>query len=116
METQLPSSDFAWVEEVKIKSYLLNLEHEQGGSKAKFFLSRGFTADEWKNFHDALITQGKSNPVVKVTTDKFGSRYVVDCNCPTPDKRNPCIRTVWELKEDETRPRLITAHPVNVDS
>ena len=113
METPLPSADFAWVEEVKIKSYLLNLQHVKGGSKAKFFLNRGFTTSEWESFHDALVVQGKSNPVVKTTTDKFGSRYVVDCNCPTPDKLNPCIRTVWELREDETKPRLITAHPLD---
>lgn len=116
MEKQFPSAAFAWVEEVKIRSYLLNLQHTKGGSKAKFFLNRGFSADEWESFHDALVVQGKNNPVVKITSDEFGSRYVVDCNCPTPDKMNPCIRTVWELKENDRKPRLITAHPLDVTS
>lgn len=113
MATELPSGHFAWVEEKKIKSYLLNLEHRKGGPKAKFFRNRGFTTEEWENFHDALVVQGKNNPVVSTSKDEFGARYVVDCNCPTPDKLNPCIRTVWEVREEETKPRLITAHPLD---
>ncbi len=115
MSAKLPAANFAWVEELKIKSYLLNLNHPKGGSKAKFFLKRGFTAQEWEGFQDALIVQGKNNPVVKTTTDEFGTRYVVECNCPTPDKMNPCIRTVWEIRECESKPRLITAHPLDID-
>lgn len=116
MNTELPAANFAWVEELKIKGYLLNLNHPKGGPKAKFFQNRGFTVAEWKSFHDALVVQGKSNPVVKVTRHEFGTRYVVECNCPTPDKLNPCIRTVWELKENEIKPRLITAHPLDITS
>ncbi len=114
MTNQLPAVNLAWVEELKITEYLLNLAHPKGGSKAKFFQNRGFTVEEWEGFHDALVVQAKSNPVVKVTPNEFGTRYVVECNCPTPDKLNPCIRTVWELKENETKPRLITAHPLDI--
>jgi hypothetical protein len=116
MSNQLPTADLAWVEELKIKEYLLNLAHPKGGPKAKFFQNCGFTAKEWEGFHDALVVQGKSNPVVKVAPNEFGTRYVVECNCPTPDELNPCIRTVWELMENETQPRLITAHPLAIDS
>ena len=111
MSIQLPAASLAWVEELKIKEYLLNLKHPEGGSKAKFFQNRGFTTEDWECFHDALVVQGKSNPVVKVISNEFGIRYVVECNCPTPDQLNPCIRTVWEIRQNETRPRLITAHP-----
>jgi hypothetical protein len=114
VEAQLPAAASAWVEELKIKGYLLNLKHPKGGSKARFFLNRGFNLDDWESFHDALVVQGKSNPVVSTSEDEFGARYVVDCNCPTPDKLNPCIRTVWEVREDETKPRLITAHPLEI--
>lgn len=113
MDAKPLALDSAWVEEHKIKEYLLNLEHPQGGSKAKFFLKRGFSVDEWKAFANALVWQGTNNPMVQVTPNEFGTRYVVDCHCPTPDKLNPCIRTVCELKENETKPRLITAHPLD---
>lgn len=116
MSTQLPAASLAWVEELKIKEYLLNLKHPKGGPKAKFFQNRGFTTEAWKVFHDALLEQGKSNLVVKVTPNEFGTRYVVECNCPTPDNLNPCIRTVWEVRVGETKPRLITAHPIDCTS
>ena len=47
-EKRLPNGELAWVEEKKIHLYLLNLEHEQGGAKAKFFLKCGFTVEQWE--------------------------------------------------------------------
>jgi len=112
-EKRLPNSELAWVEEQKIRLYLLNLDHEQGGAKAKFFLKRGFTAEEWEEIGKALVTQATTNLVVKTMETEFGTRHTVDCNCPTPDALNPCIRTVWEVSEEDVRPRLITAHPLD---
>ena len=112
MDDKLPLSHAAFVEENKITKYLLDLTSEDGESKARFFLARGFTISGWEAFADALVVQGKTNTVTKVTPNPFGDRYQVDCNCPTPDKMNPCIRTVWELKEGSVSPRLITAHPI----
>lgn len=102
----------AWVEEKKIKEYLLNESHPQGGPKARFFLARGFAADAWQAFRDALVVQANTNPVVRVVETEFGTRYTVDCSCPTPDQQNPCIRSVWEVAESNPTPRLITAHPL----
>jgi hypothetical protein len=112
MEMKLPAAELAWVEEPKIKNYLLNVQHSKGSSKARFFLKRGFSGDAWTQFQNALITQGKTNPVVKVISNEFGTRYIVECHCPTPDNVNPCIRTVWEITENTPKPRLITAHPL----
>ena len=112
-EQGLPNGELAWVEEQKIRLYLLNLEHEQGGPKAKFFLKRGFTAQAWAEMGEALVTQARTNRLAKTVTTEFGVRHTVDCNCPTPDALNPCIRTVWEVVEEDVRPRLITAHPLD---
>lgn len=112
MSQQLPNSDCALVEEKKIVEYLLNLAHPDGGSKARFFLARGFAANQWQSMRTALQTQGRDNLVTKVTSHLWGARYQVDCNCPTPDGANPCIRTVWELPDAAACPRLLTAHPL----
>ena len=112
-EKRLPNGELAWVEQQKICLYLLNLEHEQGGAKARFFLNRGFTAEQWKAMGEALATQATTNPVAKTVETEFGVRHTVDCNCPTPDALNPCIRTVWQVGEGDSRPRLITAHPMD---
>ncbi len=112
MSARLPNSACAEVEERKIVDYLLNLAHVQGGPKAKFFLARGFAVAQWQTMHAALQAQGRDNVVTKVTHHAWGARYQVDCNCPTPDGSNPCIRSVWELANPAACPRLITAHPL----
>lgn len=101
----------ATVTEDKIRDYLLNLAHPLGQSKARFFLDRGFTPAVWSAFADALRQQAQANPIATISTEVWGTRYVVDCHCPTPDGQNPCIRTVWQLEPGKPTPRLITAHP-----
>ena len=50
--------------------------------------------------------------MVQIKTTLFGVNYALDCSLPTPDGSGPCIRSVWELRPDDPRPRLITAHPL----
>jgi hypothetical protein len=112
MTGKLPGVSRALVEQQKIMEYLLNLAHEQGAGKARFFLARGFSLAEWPAFGEALIAQGANNQVTKMTQTEYGVRYHVDCHCPTPDGTNPCIRSVWEIAPDGRCPRLLTAHPL----
>jgi hypothetical protein len=111
--SSLPHAAAANVEQSKITAYLLNLAHRQGGSKAKFFLRRGFTPEKWEEFADALRHHAKHNPVVQTKSTFFGVNYTLNCNLPTPDQSSPCIRTVWEVRPEDPRPRLITAHPLS---
>ena len=111
--TSLPNATNAVVEEMKIRDYLLNETHPDGGPKARFFLARGFGAAAWKVMRDALIAQGRNNRVTKITQTEWGVRYQVDCHCPSPDGVNPCIRSVWEVALETTVPRLLTAYPLS---
>lgn len=109
-EKHLPGVDGAIVEERKVLEYLLNLDHEEGRGKAKFLMSFGFTREDWGVLRDALVRHAARNLVSKNAGTDYGVNFSVDCAIETPDRRNPCIRTVWEVKP-ETAPRLITAHP-----
>ncbi|WP_353216318.1 DUF6883 domain-containing protein [Sandarakinorhabdus sp.] len=40
-----------------------------------------------------------------------GRKFVVHCNMPSPDARNPCITSVWIIDANGDRPRLVTAYP-----
>jgi len=53
----------------------------------------------------------KLNGVSETKKDKYAVRFVIDCHFPTPDKTNPCIRTVWQIINGEQCLKLITAHP-----
>ena len=43
----LPNPDRAIVEERRVREYLLNPGHPNGGPKARFFIARGFMPDAW---------------------------------------------------------------------
>jgi hypothetical protein len=47
MSLCLPGISSARVEQKKIAEYLLNLDHPQGASKARFFQARGFSTQMW---------------------------------------------------------------------
>jgi hypothetical protein len=107
--THLPNADRAIVEERRIREYLLNLAHPAGGPKARFFVAHGFASDDWNQLQASLITQGRVNTVSKTVGTGWGIRCTVECSCPTPDERNPCIRTIWQMEDGI--PRLLTAIP-----
>ncbi len=107
---RLPQCDQLNVEVDKVRAYLLNREHAEGGSKAKFFINRGFAPDEPAVMIEALLTHGQNQPVVETNDTKFGKKFVVQCQIETPDGRNPCIVSVW-IVEGEAPPRLVTARP-----
>jgi hypothetical protein len=106
----LPNAIGAIVEERRIREYLLDATHVTGGSKARFFIAHGFVPDTWELLQASLISQGRANAVTRIVETAWGTRYTVQCNCPTPDGRNPCIRTVWQI--DDHIPRLLTAIPI----
>ena len=107
---RMPNAAGAVVEERRIREYLLDLEHAAGGPKARFFIARGFASDAWNLLQAALITQGRVNTATRSVETAWGTRYTVECNYPTPDGPNPCIRTVWQMEENT--PSLLTAIPL----
>jgi hypothetical protein len=110
---RLPFSEECWIEEKKIREYLLNPNHPEGSSKARFFMGHGFSLEKPGELSSALIRQGQENSVVDEEITIYGTKFSVQCHCPTPDEVNPCIRTIWETRPGERAPRLITAYPVD---
>jgi hypothetical protein len=108
--TRLPGADAALVEERKVLGYLLNLAHQEGGPKARFFLGRGFSLGAWGDLAAALVAHARENEVTDVSESRFGTNHEVTCRLRTPDGRDPCIITVWEVRAGGP-PRLITAYP-----
>ena len=109
---KLPHADAAVVDREKVLEYLLNPRHRFGASKAQFFSTHGFTPEKWEVFADALLEHGRKHEISKAVETDFGPRYQVDGELPTPDRRSPRIRTVWQLDKGQLAPRLITAYPL----
>jgi len=108
---KLPEAEKAVVPRRKIVDYLLDLAHPDGGPKAAFFLRFGFTAEAWHRMAAGLKQHAVQNEVGKVVENKLGTRYSVEGELETPDGRNPLVRTIWFIANDETVPRFVTAYP-----
>jgi len=44
--------------------------------------------------------------------DEYGTRYMIEGALNTPDGRNPQVRTVWIIRDDETNPGFVSAYPL----
>lgn len=68
----------------------------------------------WEVLAEALREHGMAHPITKTVESPHGTRYCVDGKIESPDRRNPCVRSVWMLETGTTTPRLITAFPLEV--
>jgi len=102
------------IDDAKIRNYLLNIDHKDGGPKAKFFIAGGFSLDDPAPFVAALKQHFLENPPTTEKTDNFGGvRITIDAPMAVPDGRTPMVRTVWKIGEGQTLPRLISAYPID---
>ena len=107
----LPNKENSFVEDKKIRGYLLKLDHKDGGPKANFFFRFGFSLEDIEPFRASLLNHAMNRKVDTFTNDEFGEIYTLVCKIETPDLRNPCIKSVWIINKGEEQPRLVTAFP-----
>jgi hypothetical protein len=109
---KVPHVDQAIVPRRKIVDYLLSESHPDGQSKAHFFRIFGFCSDEWEVLARALHDHAKRNEVSHVEESPFGTRFVVEGIIETPINRQPWVRSIWFIDNDESVPRLVSAYPL----
>jgi hypothetical protein len=85
----------------KITKYLLNLDHPDGGPKARFFIGGGFSPDRPDELAAALKRHFLDNKPTKREPGKFGGEKVT------------MVRTVWIKDEGQTVYQLCTAYPID---
>jgi hypothetical protein len=107
----LPRAEAAEITEEKVKGYLLNPDHPDGVSKARFFVSMGFTAESWLVLAEAFRCLATATAVTKRIETDHGTKYIVDGKIETPSGRSPIVRTVWIIDRGREIARLVTAYP-----
>ncbi|MDP8239701.1 MAG: hypothetical protein P9X24_11480 [Candidatus Hatepunaea meridiana] len=110
---KLPLKNHAVIPREKIVDYLLSFSHHTGRWKAMFFTEFGFTVDLWDDFAIALFQHANNNDVIRIKETVYGTKYIIEGIIETPDGRNPLIRAIWFVKENNTYPVFITAYPFN---
>ena len=106
----IPNADQAIVTPEKVRDYLLNLEHPDGGSKAVWFHSLGYARDRWQELVDDLLAIARGCPEFDTETTRFGIKYKAAGEIGRPNHRPGNVLTVW-IVEDDDPPRLVTAYP-----
>jgi hypothetical protein len=108
----LPRAASARLDDAKIRQYLLSASHSpQAAAKERFFTNFGFSASNWDELKNALLQHPLTNPVASRTTNAHGRKYAVSCSLRSPDRRNPCVVSVWIIEPPDPNPKFVTAYP-----
>ena len=108
----IPDAQRAVVADEKVRDYLLNLEHPDGGSKAVWLHSLGYNRLEWQLLAADLLAIARDCDEFDVETTDFGIKYKAGGLIGRPDHRPGRVLTVW-IVEDDDPPRLVTAYPTD---
>ncbi len=106
----IPDASRAVVEDEKVRDYLLNLSHADGGSKAAWFHSLGYNRDDWHHLATDLLAVAQNCTDFDTENTRFGVKYKARGSVGRPDHRPAKALTVW-IVEDDDPPRLVTAYP-----
>ena len=106
----IPDAERAIIATEKIRDYLLNLEHPDGGPKAIWFHTLGYTRDEWQLLAYDLMGIASDCDEFDTEITRFGVKYMAAGWVGRPNHRPGKILTVW-IVEDDDPPRLVTAYP-----
>ena len=108
---KLPNRERAIIAPDKLTRYVLNIEHERGGNKARLLAEFGYNQDNWRQL-DADIRQYHLNADIEAERrTSYGLRYEIRAPLQTPDGRTPTLRTIWQIDAGADVPRLITLVP-----
>jgi hypothetical protein len=73
---QLPNAANAYIEEVKLLRYILNLNHEDGGDKARAYLRYGYSVNRPKDIADDVLALARRGDAIFAGQTEYGTKYV----------------------------------------
>jgi len=101
----------AQVSEAKLRDYMLNPAHPQGGPKARVFAAvLGITRNDWQYLRRQLLTGVRTAPAQLRGTTPWGDLYDVAFDVTGPGGCVHRVRTGWIIRLGQDRPHLITAY------
>jgi len=99
------------IEERKIREYLLNIAHADGGGKAKYFRRLGNAADDWELFAKALKSHAINAEIGQISSTPFGLKFIIKRHIGNHECDHVFIRSVWVVNKLDNFPILVTAYP-----
>jgi hypothetical protein len=108
---KLPNVDVAIIEEAKIARYLLDINHPDGGGKARLLVSLGYDPSDWGQLADDLRNMHLTEDYVVKRLTPWGKRFEIVAPLTGPSGDTVLFRSVWQVDIGQTAPRLITMYP-----
>ena len=109
---RLANADSAWVPVEKLTQYLLNPFNPRAGTKPSDFAEMGYDTENVDVLERDLISIVRNNPSTGERATPVSVTHRVEGFVTTPAGEVRYLRTVWETRTDDPRPRLVTAFPV----
>ena len=106
----IPNATEATAAAEKVRDYLLNAEHPDGGSKAAWFQSLGYARDRWHELASDLLALAATCDQFATVRTPYGVNYVVKDRIGRKSHRTAGALAVW-IVEAGRPPRLVTAYP-----
>ena len=102
------------VDDDKVRRYLLDPNHEDGGSTCAFLLSVGFSIDDPITLMTTLVGHPTPSTLTRAYPMPYGLRYHFEGPMLCPDGTAANIRTVWQVDDQPgLHPaRFITVKPL----
>ncbi len=107
---QIPNISQPVVPIQKVSGYLLSLVHPAGKSKAKFFISQGFSQENPGTLREALM-QHAFQEIEETEATPYGTKYIIKAEMATPKGSSPMVVSVWICESPLNQPTFVTAYP-----
>jgi len=107
---RIPAADQALIAIEKLVDYLLNVDHPDGGTKARVFAHAGFSVERPEEFEQALREQHLTRDARPGKDSPFGNKYEITAFLKGPSGE-VLVTSVWMVRRGEVIPRLITVVP-----
>lgn len=100
-----------YCEENKLRKYLLNINHKDGASKAKFFIELlDIKNEDWAYLADQVNNAMRFAKIKDTTFTQHGVKYEANIKIIGRNLKEAVLTTAWII--DNLRvPRLVTAYP-----
>ena len=108
---RLPNGQKAFVDERKIREYLLSPSQPVGRFKAKFFASIGFNREGWPGFVVELQRFAAEGEAELIEEGEYGRKYVIRGRIAGPGARPADVDSIWIIRAGDDTPRLVTVYP-----
>jgi hypothetical protein len=108
---KIPNADKATIERTKIVHYLLDVDHPDGGSKARLLESLGYSSADWLQLDSDMRRMHLTEDYMATRQSLWGVRYEIVAPITGPSGDTVMFRSIWQIDLGTDVPRLITMYP-----